>query len=244
MWTHTLIMLEGLQSPSPTLALGVLLHDVGKPGTFPRCRSHPLRRPCGAGRANRARNPEPAAIFKRRYRSGDRADRESHAIFACHQMRESTLKRMLRLPAFEEHLELHRLDCSSSHGHLGQLRVRENQVRRIARRRNCVRRGCVTGDDLIAAGYAPGSGLLAHAGSGRRRATGGADSQQGGGPGTGAIDVRASPEGILRAGMGAATLVSVEDYLSTSYSPDREYIDGRIVERNLGEKTHSRFRRT
>jgi Uma2 family endonuclease len=39
--------------------------------------------------------------------------------------------------------------------------------------------------------------------------------------------------------MGATTLVSVEDYLSTSYSPDREYIDGRIVERNLGEKTHS-----
>jgi Uma2 family endonuclease len=39
--------------------------------------------------------------------------------------------------------------------------------------------------------------------------------------------------------MGAATLVSVEEYLSTSYSPDREYIDGRIVERNLGEKTHS-----
>lgn len=39
--------------------------------------------------------------------------------------------------------------------------------------------------------------------------------------------------------MGAATLVSVEDYLSTSYSPDREYIDGRIVERNLGEKPHS-----
>jgi Uma2 family endonuclease len=39
--------------------------------------------------------------------------------------------------------------------------------------------------------------------------------------------------------MGAATLVSVEEYLSTSYSPDREYVDGRIVERNLGEKTHS-----
>jgi Uma2 family endonuclease len=43
--------------------------------------------------------------------------------------------------------------------------------------------------------------------------------------------------------MGAATLVSVEDYLSTSYSPDREYIDGRIVERNLGEKTHSSIQR-
>jgi Uma2 family endonuclease len=43
--------------------------------------------------------------------------------------------------------------------------------------------------------------------------------------------------------MGAATLVSVKDYLSTSYSPDREYIDGRIVERNLGELTHGRIQR-
>jgi Uma2 family endonuclease len=43
--------------------------------------------------------------------------------------------------------------------------------------------------------------------------------------------------------MGAATLVSVEDYLSTSYSPDREYLDGRIVERNLGELTHNRIQR-
>src|SRR3984957_20619504 len=48
---------------------------------------------------------------------------------------------------------------------------------------------------------------------------------------------------MLRPGMGAATLVSVEDYLSTSYSPDREYIDGRIVERNLGELTHGRIQR-
>jgi Uma2 family endonuclease len=43
--------------------------------------------------------------------------------------------------------------------------------------------------------------------------------------------------------MGAATLVSVEEYLSTSYSPDREYLDGRIVERNLGERTHNRIQR-
>jgi Uma2 family endonuclease len=43
--------------------------------------------------------------------------------------------------------------------------------------------------------------------------------------------------------MGAATLVSIEEYLSTSYSPDREYLDGRIVERNLGELTHGRIQR-
>jgi Uma2 family endonuclease len=40
------------------------------------------------------------------------------------------------------------------------------------------------------------------------------------------------------------TLVSVEEYLNTSYEgPDREYLDGRIVERNLGEKDHSRPQR-
>ena len=34
-WIHTLMMLEGLPAGcSPTLAWGVLLHDVGKPPTF------------------------------------------------------------------------------------------------------------------------------------------------------------------------------------------------------------------
>ena len=41
--------------------------------------------------------------------------------------------------------------------------------------------------------------------------------------------------------MGLATLIPIEEYLDTSYSPDREYIDGEVVERNLGEKTHSKI---
>src|SRR6476646_10307010 len=40
--------------------------------------------------------------------------------------------------------------------------------------------------------------------------------------------------------MQSATLVSVEEYLSTSYRPDREYVDGVVQERNLGERDHSR----
>ena len=40
-----------------------------------------------------------------------------------------------------------------------------------------------------------------------------------------------------------ATLVPVEEYLRTNYDPDREYVDGRIVERNLGEQTHSAIQR-
>jgi Uma2 family endonuclease len=37
----------------------------------------------------------------------------------------------------------------------------------------------------------------------------------------------------------SATLVSLEEYLNTDYSPDREYVDGAIVERNLGKRPHS-----
>jgi Uma2 family endonuclease len=41
--------------------------------------------------------------------------------------------------------------------------------------------------------------------------------------------------------MSTATLISVEEYLATSYRPDRELIDGQLVERNLGEYDHSRL---
>jgi Uma2 family endonuclease len=39
--------------------------------------------------------------------------------------------------------------------------------------------------------------------------------------------------------MPASALVSVEEYLNTSYHPDCDYVDGRVVERNLGELDHS-----
>jgi Uma2 family endonuclease len=39
--------------------------------------------------------------------------------------------------------------------------------------------------------------------------------------------------------MSTGTLLSLEEYLNTSYSPDREYRDGALVERNVGEKAHA-----
>jgi len=39
--------------------------------------------------------------------------------------------------------------------------------------------------------------------------------------------------------MPAATLVSLEEYLKTSYEPDCDYVDGVLVERNLGDWDHS-----
>jgi Uma2 family endonuclease len=41
--------------------------------------------------------------------------------------------------------------------------------------------------------------------------------------------------------MATGTLISVSDYLTTSYSPDCDYVDGLVVERNMGEKDHSRL---
>jgi Uma2 family endonuclease len=39
--------------------------------------------------------------------------------------------------------------------------------------------------------------------------------------------------------MSVKALVTIEEYLQTSYSPDREYVDGVIVERHVGERPHS-----
>lgn len=73
-------------------------------------------------------------------------------------MRLSTLKRFLRLPRFEEHLELHRLDCLASNGYTDSyefLREKLNDLRseqlRPAR--------LIGGQDLIEAGYKPGPGF-------------------------------------------------------------------------------------
>ena len=61
----------------------------------------------------------------RRFRFSNEDTAQIIALVANHlrfkdvpQMKPATLKRFVRLDRFEEHLELHRLDCSSSHGHL------------------------------------------------------------------------------------------------------------------------------
>ena len=71
------------------------------------------------------------------------------------QMRESTLKRFLRLPKFDEHLALHWMDASSAHG---DLRLYEFAKERFeaAPVETMRPKLLVTGRDLIAAGYRPG----------------------------------------------------------------------------------------
>src|SRR4029077_8589706 len=71
------------------------------------------------------------------------------------RMRSSTLKRFVRMNQFDQHLELHRLDCTSSHRHLNAYhfvtkRLAESAPEDIRPPK------LLTGDDLRALGYKPG----------------------------------------------------------------------------------------
>jgi Uma2 family endonuclease len=37
-----------------------------------------------------------------------------------------------------------------------------------------------------------------------------------------------------------SVLAPIEEYLETDYSPDREFVDGAVVERHVGDRSHSR----
>jgi putative nucleotidyltransferase with HDIG domain len=154
-WTHTLIMLEGLREPSLELALGVLLHDVGKPGTFRvaeriRFDGHvDLGVKLAHGLMTRLR-------FSNETRDAVEALVANHMKFMdVPHMRESKLKRFLRMPGFEEHMALHRLDCASSHGNLENyefVRRKQQEMPPEALKPKPL----ITGRDLIAAGFRPG----------------------------------------------------------------------------------------
>jgi poly(A) polymerase len=70
-------------------------------------------------------------------------------------MRESTLKRFLRKPRFLDHLEMHRVDCLSSHGNLDAFKFCKAKLRDLGKAALGPPR-LITGHDLIDLGYSPG----------------------------------------------------------------------------------------
>ena len=156
-WIHTLLLLEKLpEGVSPTLAWGALLHDVGKPATFERAPDRirfnghvevGVRIAAEICRRLRFSNEETAQILSLV---------ENHMRFGdVERMKESTLKRFFRLPRFPEHLELHRIDCLSSHEDLTLYDYAKRRYEAVPEEE--VRpKLLVTGEDLIAAGYRPG----------------------------------------------------------------------------------------
>jgi len=159
-WIHTLMMLEGLPAgTAPSLAWGVLLHDVGKPPTFQSAAETGDRIRFNNHVEVGVRMAE--AICKRlRFSNEDTGQIlalvDHHMKFAAvEEMRTSTLKKFVRLPHFEEHLALHRLDCLSSHRHLDSYEF----VRRfleVTPPEQVRPERLLTGDDLQAMGFRPG----------------------------------------------------------------------------------------
>ena len=154
-WTHTLMMLGQLREPSVSLALGVLLHDIGKPPTFRRAERIRFDGHAEAG------SRMAVGIMTRLRCSNEDIDRvvrlvADHLRFKdVKQMRESTLKRFLRQPHFDELLELHRIDCLASHGWLDNYEFVKAKLAELPPERLKPAR-LVTGEDLIRAGYTPG----------------------------------------------------------------------------------------
>ena len=159
-WMHTRMMLEGLPAgSSPTLAWGVLLHDVGKPPTF-RPASETGDRIRFDGHVEVG--VRMAEEICRRLRFSNEETEQILALVANHMrfkdvesMRTSTLKKFVRQPHFDEHLALHRLDSLSSNRHLEayefvQRFIAETPPEQVRPER------LLTGDDLQGMGFRPG----------------------------------------------------------------------------------------
>ena len=156
-FVHTLLLLEKLAHPCPaTLGWGALLHDVGKPPTF-RVAPDRIR---FDGHVDVGVKMAEEICRRLRFSNHDTdqilALVKNHMRFAhAMQMSEATFKKFVRMPRFEEHLELHRIDCESSHGDLTTYRFTREKIASMPP--EAVRpRPLVSGDDLIDAGYVPG----------------------------------------------------------------------------------------
>ena len=159
-FVHTCLVLDKLHENaggdvSPELAVGGLLHDVGKPPTFSvsdRIRFNGHDR-VGAEMSKR---------IMRELKFPNKQIDVVHSLVREHlkfkdvfKMRKSTLKRFIGMPHFEDHLALHLADCLASHGitdaHSFALKalseLKEDEIKP---------KPLLSGKDLINMGYSPG----------------------------------------------------------------------------------------
>ena len=155
---HTRLMLQLLPAKvSVPLVFSVLLHDVAKPRTA-------NVDPTGRIRFNahdRIGAEMSEAIMERLRFSRAEIDAtvemvRQHMVFKdVPRMRVAKLKRFMARPTFEEELELHRVDCASSHGLLDNYEFLVGKREEFANE-PIIPLPLVRGEDLIALGLKPG----------------------------------------------------------------------------------------
>ena len=159
-WVHTRLLLTHLKNPSPVLALSALLHDVGKPRTS---KTEPNGRIRFFGHEGVGARMAEEILRRLRFSNDDigaiTACIANHMAFKdAPHMRVSTLKRMLARPTFSEELELHRIDCSSSHGQLDIHAFLQDKLSEFSQE-EIKPKPLVTGHDLQELGAKPGPAM-------------------------------------------------------------------------------------
>lgn len=160
-FVHTRLMLSLLpETVSLPLVLSVLLHDIAKPATFTVDETGRIRfnghDKLGAEMAGeilrRLKFPndviEPTVVAV-----------EHHMVFKdVKKMRNSTLKRMMARPTWDDELALHRVDCLGSNGLLDNYEFMKAKREEFSKAPLIPER-LLTGADLIAVGWQPGKAL-------------------------------------------------------------------------------------
>src|SRR4029077_9426161 len=156
-FVHTRIMLSLLPAQvSVPLVFSVLLHDIGKPATFAVDADGRIR---FSGHDKLGAEMTEALMSRLRF---SRAEIDAtveavanHMVFKdVQQMRVAKLKRFLARPHIDDELELHRVDCTSSHGMLDNYAFLKAKREEFANE-PLIPPPLITGRDLIALGMKP-----------------------------------------------------------------------------------------
>jgi len=160
---HTCLTLNYLpKEASPELLWATLLHDVGKPTT--KAWDDRKGRLVFNGHDIKGSHIARELLTRLKF-SNYFIDRvcsliENHMKFCViRDMRKSTLKRFIAMDRFEEHLQLHKADCLSSHGGLDNLQFVKEAMDSFAEEpggKVILPDRLVDGNDLIAMGFKPG----------------------------------------------------------------------------------------
>jgi poly(A) polymerase len=159
-YEHVRLMLSKIQEPNLELALSILMHDVGKKATASVDET---------GRIRHSGHESLGADMSDHILAGLRYDNKTiatvHEAVQHHMqfkdvshMRSSTLKRMMARPHFPLELELHRIDCSSSHGDLKYYEFLKHQLETMSPEEIDPPK-FINGRDLLAMGIPPGPSL-------------------------------------------------------------------------------------
>ena len=156
-YEHVRLMLSKIKQPDLELALAILFHDVGK---------KPTAKVDENGRIRFNEHESVGAEMAEQIMTGLRYDNKTiqtvreliqhHMQFKdVPHMRPSTLKRMMSRPTFQLELELHRIDCASSHGDLKYYDFLKHQLETMSAE-EIDPPALITGRDLLAMGLTPG----------------------------------------------------------------------------------------